>query len=49
MDQVNESAPASQRGEKPAVSLKVMKERGMLGVSTVKSWGVDPRLVGAAA
>lgn len=30
---------------KPAVSLKVMKERGMAGVSTVKSWGVDPRLV----
>lgn len=30
---------------KPAVSLKVMKERGVAGVSTVKSWGVDPRLV----
>lgn len=28
-----------------AVSLKVMKERGLPGVSTVKSWGVDPRLV----
>ena len=28
-----------------AVSLKVMKERGAPGVSTVKSWGVDPRLV----
>lgn len=30
---------------KLAVSLKVMKERGMVGVSTVKSWGVDPRIV----
>ncbi|WP_157778840.1 ParB/RepB/Spo0J family partition protein [Massilia violaceinigra] len=45
MGQVNESAPTNQRSEKPAVSLKVMKERGTPGVSTVKSWGVDPRLV----
>ncbi|NHZ62630.1 MULTISPECIES: hypothetical protein [Massilia] len=45
MSQVNQVAHKKHDGEKPAVSLKVMKERGMPGVSTVKSWGVDPRLV----
>lgn len=31
--------------DKAAVSLKVMRERGMPGVATVKSWGLDPRII----